>query len=129
MNTPHTPDGIAPPFSAYSHGMEAGPDARWLYVSGQVGIRPDGTTPEGMAAQCEQTWKNVEAILASAGMTVADIVRINGYITDPQGFGAYREARDAAMQGHKPASTLIAVAALAAPDWAVEIEVVAAQAK
>lgn len=128
MNTPHNPDGIAPPFSDYSHAIEVGPDARWLYVSGQVGVRPDGTTPEGMAAQCAQTWDNIAAILRSAGMGMSDVVRINGYITDPGGLGAFREARDAAMGGHRPASTLLVVAALAFPELLVEIEVVAAKA-
>lgn len=129
MNTPHTPSGIAPPFSAYSHAVEVEPEARWLYISGQVGVRPDGTTPEGMAAQCRQTWENIAAILRSADMTVADIVRINGYITDPDGTAAYRDARDAAMQGHEPASTLLVISALARPDWVVEIEAVAAKAR
>ena len=56
MNKKHVPDTIAPPVAAYSHGIEVPPNARVLYSAGQVGILPDGTTPEGIEAQTEATW-------------------------------------------------------------------------
>ena len=56
MNKKHVPDTIAAPVAAYSHGIEVPPNARVLYSAGQVGILPDGTTPEGIEAQTEATW-------------------------------------------------------------------------
>ena len=50
MNKKHVPDTIAPPVAAYSHGIEIPPNARVLHTAGQVGILPDGTTPEGVEA-------------------------------------------------------------------------------
>ena len=86
----HTPSEIAPPFSPYSHGIEVPPNARWLYVSGQVGVDPDGNIPADPAEQNRLAWANIEAILNSAGMTMADVVRINGFITSADEIGAFR---------------------------------------
>ena len=55
-----TPTTIAPPASNYSHAIEAPPNARWLYVSGQVGVRPDGTMAEGIDDQAHQAWANLK---------------------------------------------------------------------
>lgn len=54
-------------------------DARWLWLAGQVGARPDGTVPEGFQEQHRQTWKNVLAILKEANMGVEDIVKVVVY--------------------------------------------------
>ena len=40
MLKPYGPPPVAPPFSRYSHGVEAPDNARWLYISGQVGVTP-----------------------------------------------------------------------------------------
>lgn len=124
----HNPETIAAPMSQYSHGIEVPPDARWLVVSGQVGVAPDGTTPEDALEQNRQAWSNIVAILGAAGMGPSDLVRINGDITEEDGVAAFRQARDEVIGDHAPASTLIRVAGLAAPAWKVEIEVIAARA-
>ena len=66
MNKKHVPDTIAAPVAAYSHGIEVPPNSRVLYTAGQVGILPDGTTPDGVEAQTEATWVNLMAILESS---------------------------------------------------------------
>ncbi|MGI8477503.1 MAG: hypothetical protein ACR2OO_14190 [Thermomicrobiales bacterium] len=43
----HNPDSVAPPNGGYSHAVEVGPGARWLYVSGTIPQRPDGDVPTG----------------------------------------------------------------------------------
>ena len=68
------PKSIAPPVAMYSHSVEVPPNARWLYTAGQVGIRPDGSLPEGFEAQHDQIWQNTLAILADAGMGPENIV-------------------------------------------------------
>lgn len=124
----HTPGDIAPPFSPYSHGIEVPPDARWLYVSGQIGVDADGNIPDDMVEQNRLAWGNIRAILKSAGMDISDVVRINAFVTSTEGIAAYREVRTEAVGAARPASTLLVVAGLASPDFKVEIEVVAAKA-
>ncbi len=124
----HNPGAIAAAFSHYSLGVEAPGQARWLFVSGQVGVEPDGRFADGPEAQMEAAWRNVLAILEAAGMGAGDLVKVNAYLTRAEDTGAYREVRDRMLAGAEPASTLIVISALAHPDWLVEIEAVAAAA-
>jgi 2-iminobutanoate/2-iminopropanoate deaminase len=122
-------DTIAPPAAMYSHSVEIPPNARWLFTAGQVGMRPDGTIPDGFEEQHDQIWQNVLAILADAGMGPEDIVRLNVYSTQPEGLKFLRPHREKYLSpGHVPASTWVVVSQLANPKWVVEMEVVAAKA-
>ena len=122
----YNPSTITAPFSRYSHGVEGPGSARWLHISGQVGVAPDGQIAQGAEAQMEQAWRNIFAILESAGMTRQDLVKVTVYLTRTEDIGRYRDVRDRMLQGAEPASTLLIVAGLASPDWLVEIEAVAA---
>jgi enamine deaminase RidA (YjgF/YER057c/UK114 family) len=125
----HNPATVHAPAGKYSHGVEAPAGARLLYVSGQVGAKPDGTTAASDAAQCEQAWANVKSVLAAGGMGVEDIIKLNAYVTRADLIPVYRAARDKAVgNAPPPASTLVVVASLANPSWIVEIECVAARA-
>ena len=125
----HNPGTVVEAFGGgYSQALEVSAGARLMFTAGQVGVRPDGTTAEGFAAQAEQTWANVMALLAEGSMGVADIVKITGYIVGEENFPAYAAARKKALGGTRPASTAIIVPALAVPEWLVEIEAVAAKA-
>ena len=126
MLTKHTPPGIRAPFSRYVHGVEAPGTARWLHVSGQVGVDAEGNTAEGPAAQMDLCWRNIFAVLESAGMAPDNIVKVTAYLTRQEDTGLYREVRDRLLDGVETASTLVIVSGLAHPDWLVEIEVVAA---
>jgi len=128
MLKPINPPTIAPPFSRYSQAVEVPAGARWLHISGQVGVRPDGTLEEGFAAQAERAWDNLLAILAAAGMGPADVVKANVYLTRGSDLAESRRIRDAKLAGAAPASTLAVVAALANPAWLFEVEAVAAKA-
>ncbi len=124
----NNPAGIAPPAAMYSHSVEVPPNARWLYIAGQVGMRPDGTLAEGFEAQHDQIWQNTLAILADAGMGPEDIVRLNVYSTDPEGRKFLTPHRKKYLSpGHVPASTWVVVSRLAMPEWLVEMETVAAK--
>jgi len=122
------PPTVVKPFSRYSQAVEAPADARWLYISGQVGAKPDGTILRGFEAQATQCWQNIIAILAAAGMGVEDLVKVNIFVTGAEHVAVSRTIRDAALKGAQPASTYLVVAALAHPDLIVEIEAVAAKA-
>ena len=125
---PHTPPAIAPPAALYVHGMEVPPNARWLFISGQVGVHPDARPGSDARQQAEIIWRNIATILASAGMGVADIVKLTTYSTSADHLPALREVRERVLAGHLPASTLLIVAGLARPEWLVEVEVYAAKA-
>lgn len=128
MNRTFNPKTVAPPLGAYSHAVEVPPGARWLHIAGQVGMRPDGTMAKGAEAQCEQIWHNIMAILAIAGMAPRDLVRINSFLTRPEDIPVARTVRAKYLDGHEPASTLLVVTRLAAPELLMEIEAVAAKA-
>ena len=122
----HNPPTVAPPFSRYSHGVEAPGKARWLHISGQVGVTPEGKVADGAEAQIEQAWRNVLSVLAAAGMGARDLVKVTTYLIDRGDLASARAIRERMLQGAEPASTLIFVVGLASPDWRVEIEAIAA---
>ena len=59
-------------------------------------------------------------------MSLSDLVKVTAYVTRPDQVGHYREVRDRVLNGGEVASTLVIVAALARPEWVVEIDAVAA---
>ena len=124
----HNPTEIVKSFATYSQGVEVPPNARWLYVAGQVGVNPDGIVAGDSKAQVERAWQNVIAVLQSAGMTVADLVRVNVYITDPADVQLNREHWRNISKGDGPAITMVTVKRLSHPDWKVEVEAIAARA-
>lgn len=121
-----TPDTIRPPFANYSHAVEIPPGARLLVASGQLGIAPDEAVPEDAGAQADLCFENIRAVLAAAGMGMADVVRINAFVSDRAYLKPYMEARDRAVGTPAPASTLMIVSGFAREVFKVEIEVIAA---
>ena len=126
MHKPLDPPSIRPPFARYSHGVEVASAKRLAVVSGQLGVRPDDTVPESVGEQAELCFANIAAILGEAGMSLADIVRINAYVTDRADMKAYMEVRDRMVADPPPASTLMIVSGFTRPEFKVEIEVIAA---
>ena len=127
MNKLYTPTSIAAPASRYSHGAEAGPNARWLHISGQVGTNADGTIAEGIEAQLHRVWQNTLAVLEEADMGVKDIVKVNTLLMDRAHLTIMRDIRDSYLGDRPAASTLFVVAGLAHPDWLIEMETIAAK--
>lgn len=123
---PLAPTSIARPFARYSHGVELPPGQRLVFCSGQLGMAADGTIPEDARAQADLCFGNIAAILAEAGMSLSDIVRLNAYVTDRAHMKPYMEARDAHVGSPPPASTLMIVSGFTLPEFKVEIEVIAA---
>jgi len=103
---------------------------RTIYTAGQVSIDERGELVGGddLAAQTAQAMRNVGLALAAAGAGYADIVKITTYVVKyrPEQRAVIGKARAPFFaSGELPASTLVGVAALALPDWLVEIEAVA----
>lgn len=126
MQRPLKPATIRPPFARYSHGVEVPAGKRLVLTSGQLGIGADETIPEDAGQQAELCFANIEAILAEAGMGLADVVRINAYVTDRAHMRPYMEVRDRLFGEPAPASTLMIVGGFTRPEFKVEIEVIAA---
>jgi 2-iminobutanoate/2-iminopropanoate deaminase len=122
----HNPTtGIYPATPDYVHAMEVRNPGRFLYVSGTMGLDPQSVAGASLAEQVDLIWSNLRALLAHAGMTVANIVRVTSYLRDAAFVEVNQEARVAALGNHIVPTTAIVVQTLR-DDWLVEIEIVAA---
>lgn len=102
-----------------------------IFTSGVVPTRRDGSVPANIGEQANVVWQNISAILAEGSMTFTDVVSVTTYVVNSDGLADQLKivmaARDLAMAGHRAASTLVTVPALARPEWLIEISVVAAR--
>jgi len=124
----HNPKSVAAPIGTYSHGIEAPPNARWLHVAGQIGVRPDGSVPATIEEQTEVVWQNILSVLADAGMGIGDVVKITSFLTRFENFPKFAQVRAKYLGSHRPASTLLVISSLARPELLVEVEAIAAKA-
>lgn len=116
------PEGAPAPVGRYHHAAIVPPGTRLVEISGQVGVRADGSILADGAGQCAQAFANLMAVLKGVGGSAADLVKVTVFLTDPALIPAMREARTAAFGAAMPASTLLIVAGLAAPSYVVEVE-------
>jgi enamine deaminase RidA (YjgF/YER057c/UK114 family) len=124
---PLAPKSLAAPLARYSAAIEVPAGARLVFVSGQLGIDPDGQTPESAEAQAELCFAAIRALLAEAGMEVSDIVRLNAFVTEEAYLADYMRVRDHHIGNPPPASTLMIVSGFSRPQFKVEVECVAAK--
>ena len=122
------PTSVSAPFSRYSHAVIAPQGYRWLYISGQVGCHRDRTIAAGFEAQAEWAFNNLIACIHASGFDVHDLVKVTVLLTRAGDIAAYRRIRDRMLGPVEPASTLMIVAGLAAPELLIEVEGVAARA-
>jgi enamine deaminase RidA (YjgF/YER057c/UK114 family) len=115
------PATLHAPLATYTHQIEVSGPQRWLVLSGQVGMRPDGSLPQDAQDQFEIALANIGKNLEAAGMSVTDLVKLSFYLVDPLEPAFRRKALSAFMGDHAPCMTLIYVAALA-PSLKVEID-------
>jgi enamine deaminase RidA (YjgF/YER057c/UK114 family) len=121
------PADIAAPAANYAHAALTESAGRWLHSSGVVPVAPDGSTPDSLAEQAAVVWANIAAVLRDAHMGPSDIVSVTTYVVAGEDLASVMAARDRALSGHRAASTLVTVPALARPEWRMEIAVIAAQ--
>jgi reactive intermediate/imine deaminase len=112
--------------TGYTH-VVAVSGGRTVYISGQIALDREGhlAGANDMKAQAEQVFKNLQAALAAAGATFADVVKMNTYTTDMAQAAAIREVRARYLGDVAPASTLVQVVHLARPEFMLEIEAIA----
>ena len=123
------PQGIHQPLGGYVHQVEITGKERLLIISGQVGMRKDGTIPEDPLEQMDLALENILQNLRAADMEVTDIVKLTYYLVGEIDTSRRRALAAAKLHGHQPCSTLIYVAGLASPAYRVEIEAWAARAE
>lgn len=125
MITLHNPPAVYPPAGPYAHGVEATGFSRLLFVSGTMGLTPDGEAPGDFEAQCVQAWAHIGRMLESAGMTWRNLVKVNCFLGDPADRDVNAAVRARVLGDHRVAVTVVAVTLLDSA-WKLEIEAVAA---
>jgi enamine deaminase RidA (YjgF/YER057c/UK114 family) len=93
-----------------------------VLVSGTGPVWPDGSCDPDPAAQARRCFDLVEAALARAGASLADVVRTRMFIVDRADSEAVGAAHSEVMGDARPAATMIVVGGLLDPRWKVEIE-------
>jgi len=110
MKTIHSdqaPKAVGPYSQAISHGGI-------LYASGQIGLRPETgkMIADDVEAQAKQVTQNLSAVLAAAGATVNDIIKVTIFLVDMNDFALVNPIYAAWLGEHRPARATVAVAAL-----------------
>ncbi len=114
--------GLTEPVSHYCHVVRGG---GLIWISGMVGVRPDGTVPEDTVEQFEVALGQVDAALRAAGGHPRDVLKVTLFLTDISERPRINPIRERYFGEHRPASTLVEVSALVSPALKVEIEAVA----
>ena len=111
---------------SYSPGWEVS-GGRLVFVAGQIPWDADGLTvcKGDVAGQTRQVFANIGAILAEAGGSLDDVVKITVFAADIRYRDVINQVRTETFKEPYPASTQVAVASLVDPEWLVEIEAVA----
>lgn len=122
-NTPsvHSPLGL------YSHTVTVPAGTELIYISGQLGVRRDGSTPSSIADQADQAFANLVELLRAQGLAPTSIVKLSTFMVAGQDGDAVRAARLKHLGEHRPASTAVYVSQLVDPKWLVEVDAVAAR--
>ncbi len=129
MNRIVAPAAIAAPAANYAHAIVTEGASRWLHTSGVVPTKAGGSVPASIETQAEVVWANLLAILDEAEFEASDVVSVTTYVVVEQlpKLAKVMAARDHALGGHRAASTLVTVPALARPEWKMEIALIAAR--
>jgi len=122
------PDTIAKPVG-YTHVVEPAAPGRIIFISGQLGLDLDGKVvgaPGDFRAQAEQAFVNLKNALAAVGAGFEHVVKLNNYFVDIAHIAQFREVRDRFVDtATPPASTAVAISALARPGALIEVEAIA----
>ncbi len=121
------PPSVHKPLGLYSHTALVPENTALVFISGQVGVRPDGTTPTTIGEQADQVFSNIVSVLASHGLVASDIVKLTTFMVAGHDGDAVRAARLKHLGSHRPCSTAVFVTALVEDGWFVEVEAVAAK--
>ena len=116
------PQNVHEPLGSYSHQIEISGKERMLVLSGQVGMKEDGTVPDDPFEQIDIALENIFHNLRAANMDLKDIIKLTYYLVGEIDTVKRREIVLSKLQGHQPCSTQLYVAALASPIYKFEID-------
>ena len=120
INAPEAPVAVGP----YVHAVKAN---GFVFTSGQLGLNPeDGTLPEGIVAQTEQSLKNIGAVLKAAGLGYEDVIKTTIFVADMNDFATVNEIYSKYFTGETPARSCVQAAKLP-KGGLVEIEAIAVE--
>ncbi len=119
------PRDVHVPAGPYSHTAVVPPGTPLIFVSGQVGMRADGSIPAAFADQAEVTFQNLRSCLAAHGLGVEAVVKLGVFVLPGQDFQVLRAARERHFGTHRPTSTTVYVPQLASPAFLLEVEAIA----
>ena len=122
LNSPDVPL----PLGGYSQVVALEDHKRLAFVSGQIPVDKEGRVPPDFPSQAALVWANIDAQLAVAGMSKADIVKVNVFLADRQYALPNRVARQAYLGDLRPAMSVI-ICGIFDNAWLLEIEVIAAR--
>ena len=120
IHAPEAPAAVGP----YVHAVKAN---GFVFTSGQLGLNPeDGTLPEGIVAQTEQSLKNVGAVLKAAGLGYEDVIKTTIFVADMNDIATVNEIYSKYFTGEAPARSCVQAAKLP-KGGLVEIEAIAVE--
>jgi 2-iminobutanoate/2-iminopropanoate deaminase len=122
VKTPRNPETIHAPLGRYVHQIEVTGESRILFLSGQLGVRPDGSLPDDAVGQLGVALENILRNLEAAGFEPSDLVKVTTYVVGELDPAGRRAELDRLLGPHVTTSTLVFVAALAAPQYKVEVD-------
>jgi 2-iminobutanoate/2-iminopropanoate deaminase len=112
-------DKAPAPIGPYSQGVVT--SGKFLFVAGQTPKDPtSGAMPSDFRAQVERTLLNVKAIVEAAGGTMADVVKVNAYLSNLENFAAFNEVYSKFFTPPFPARTTVGAVL---PGGAVQVEI------
>jgi enamine deaminase RidA (YjgF/YER057c/UK114 family) len=118
------PPGVHAPAGQYSHVATVATGSELLFIAGQVGVGPDGELRQGFEAQVRAAFENLLALLAAKGLSPANLVRLNYYLTSSDQAVELRRIRRDYLPDPAPVSTAL-VTDLLDNGWLFEIDAVA----
>lgn len=121
----HNPQAVSPAVGNYAHAIEIEPGFRYLFISGQIPEKPDGTVPLSFEDQCNAVWDNIFDIMKSANMGPENLVKVTTFLTHADQAEANGQIRRQRLGELTPALTVVIVQTLDSK-WLLEIEAVAA---
>ena len=122
MKQARNPETVHPPLGRYVHQIEVTGESRLLFLSGQIGIALDGSVPADPVEQLGLALENVVRNLEAAGLEATDLVKLTTYVVGEMDAAGRRAQLDRVLGTHLTTSTLVYVAALASPDYKVEVD-------
>jgi enamine deaminase RidA (YjgF/YER057c/UK114 family) len=119
------PSAVHAPIGSYTHTAAVPAGTELVFISGQVGMRQDGSIPATLSEQAEVVFGNLRACLRAHGIDMDAVVKLTSYLVSGQDVHAMREIRQRHFRTHCPTSTAVFVPALVNPAFLLEVEAVA----